>query len=217
MKIKKSKVSFKIFLIFICILIYTSTIFVLSATYADNHWAHDCIVTLLREQIINGYEDGTIRPENNISREEVASVLAKVVAYKNLNAKAVPQDYDNLYTDRISSWAADYVNLTTFNNIFNGYPNKTFKGTNTISREEAAKVIAIAFNMELKEDYELTFADNSNISNWSMLYIEALIKNETINGYPDNTFRPQSEITRAEFFTIVCKQLGLHELKVVDK
>lgn len=224
MKNKMFRVSFKIILIITFILIYTSTVFAFSAISTDNsnsinetYWAHDCIVSLLRAQIITGYDDGSIKPENNITREEVAVMIAKALVYKNLNIKLLPVDYKSIYKDRISNWALEYVNLITYNNVFFGYPDNTFKAKNNITREEAAKVIAIAFNKPLSNDYELNFADNGNISDWSLPYVKTLVKVNILKGYSDNTFKPLNEITRAEFFSIMCNELELHDQKMDDK
>lgn len=224
MRNKVFRISFKIILIITFILIYTSTVFAFSAISANNnvdmkesYWAHECTISLLRAQIITGYDDGSIKPENHITREEAATIIAKALLYKNLNIKSLPVDYKTLYKDRISNWSLEYVNLITFNNIFSGYPDSTFKGKNNITREEAAKVISIAFNKPLSDDYELTFADNVDISKWSLPYIKTLVKADILKGYSDNTFKPLNEITRAEFFSIMCNELEFHDQKMDEK
>ena len=226
MKDKKFKNLYKILLIITFILIYTSTFFTLSATdikprdnditnnnmdEKEDYWPHDCIISLLRAQIITGYNDGSIKPENSIKREEVATIIAKSILYKSINVKSLPENYKSIYTDKISKWALEYVNLTTYNNIFSGYYDNSFKGNKNITREEAAKVISIAFNKTLSNDFELTFDDKDKISNWSLPYIKILVKDNALKGYVDNSFKPQNEITRAEFFCIICNELGLHD------
>lgn len=223
--IKKFKKFYKLILIITFILIYTSAIFTLSATgitpgnndnpndiveVKDNYWTHDCVISLLRAQIITGYDDGSVKLEGSITREEVAAVIAKSMLYKNININSLPENYKFIYTDKISNWALEYVNLTTFNKIYSGYSDNTFKGNKNITREEAAKVIAIAFNKTLSNDFELTFNDKGEISNWSLQYVKTLVKYNVINGYTDNEFKPQNDITRAEFFSIICNELELH-------
>ncbi len=222
---KKFKIFNKIILIITFILIYASTVFALSATditpddndelnnvnVKDNYWTHDCVVSLLRAQIITGYEDGSVKLEDNITREEVAAVIVKAILYKNININSLPLNYKLIYTDKISNWALEYVNLTTFNKIYSGYSDNTFKGNKNITREEAAKVIAIAFNKTLLNNFELTFDDKDKISNWSLQYVITLVNDNVLNGYQDNEFKPQNKITRAEFFNIICNELELHD------
>lgn len=170
---------------------------------ADEHWAHDCIQTLLEHGIIQGYPDGTIRPENYITRAETAVLVAKAVELEE-------KEGFTGYIDFIPSWAKGYVKSGSEKGFLKGYPNKTFKPDKDISRQEMIAILIRAFEKEIKEDVSLDFLDNQEISMWALRYVDSGVYYKVIEGYPDNTFKPKNNITRAEAFTIICKLLGYH-------
>lgn len=172
----------------------------------DGHWAHDCIVALLDKGIIQGDEKGRIRPDDPITRGEAAVLVAKAL-------KLQPTDNSTQkYRDTVPKWALGYVNITTDKVIFKGYPNGQFKPGNQITREEMMAVLARGFKLKLKDSaLQLPFEDKAKIGAWADDSVKAGYEDQVILGYPDNTYRPQDKITRAETFTIVCKLLGYHE------
>lgn len=171
---------------------------------AVGHWAHDCIVTLLDHGIITGYEDGTIKPDNFITRVEAAALVSRAL---KLEQESNAYLY---YIDDISIWAQGYVAVATKKGIFTGYPDKTFKADRFISREEMTTVLVRAFLADQNNNIQLEFLDKDEIGSWALGYVKLGVKNEVITGYPDGTFKPKNSITRAEAFTIICKLLGYH-------
>ncbi|MBB6214345.1 hypothetical protein HNQ80_000425 [Anaerosolibacter carboniphilus] len=168
------------------------------------HWAHDCIVTLVEHGIVTGYPDGSIQPDNKITRAETAVLIGKALQL---------QEQDNFfsgYIDPIPKWARGYIIATTESDIFKGYPGRIFKPGQNISREEMATVLMRAFEKKGNAENILAFTDKDTISDWALEYIQSGVSNEIIVGYPDNTFKPQDDITRAEAFVMICKLLGYH-------
>lgn len=169
----------------------------------DGHWAHDCIVTLLKYGIIHGHPDGTMRPDNYITRTEAAVLAA--------NALKLGEKEGMLsYIDSIPAWAKGYILSTTEKGIFEGYPHNVFKPESYITREEMAAVLIRAFDKKPKGDSELAFKDREEIGKWAQEYVMAGVDNGIITGYSDNTFKPKNNVTRAEAFTMICKLLGYH-------
>lgn len=169
------------------------------------HWAHDCIITLLRHGVIRGYPDGTIRPDQAITRAESAALIAKALKLEKRDGLSTG------YNDPIPEWARGHIIAVSEEGIFVGYPMKLFKAEKNISREEMITVLIKGFNKELYTDIELEFIDKMDIGDWALKYVRAGVGHEILRGYPDGSFRPQREITRAEAFTIICKLLGLHD------
>ena len=169
------------------------------------HWAHDCIEILLEKGIVTGYPDGTIKPENYITRVEAAVLIARALDIKPDDAFISP------YTDKLPEWGIGYINALTRENIYYGYPDKTFRASNNITREEMTAILIRAFDKKVERHIELPFLDNEDIGPWAVKYIKAGVQNEVILGYPDGTFKPKNNITRAEAFTLICRLLGLHE------
>ncbi len=171
------------------------------------HWAHDCIVTLLEKGIIEADKDGNVRPDDYITRAETAMLMAKALKLEpkyNLAPK---------YIDQIPEWAIGYVNITSEKNIFLGYPGRLFKADKGITKQEMIAVLTRAFKLKLDdENLELPFTDKENIGAWAVESVKSGFEDKVILGYPDNTYKPLNNITRAETFTIVCKLLGYHNI-----
>lgn len=170
------------------------------------HWAHDCIATLLEKEIIQGNENGEIKPDDYITRAEAAVLVGKALKLEPQNT-LIPK-----YVDPIPKWASGYVNITSDKEIFKGYPFGWFRPSNNITREEMITVLDRAFNLSLEDkSLELPFTDKDDIGNWAIEHVKSGYEDKVIIGYPDNTYKPNNKITRAEAFTIICKLLGYHE------
>lgn len=174
--------------------------------YADiqNHWARDYVIKLINKGIVSGYEDGTVKPDNQITRQEIAKLIVCA-----LDAK--PADtIDLTFTDKddIADWAKGYVQTAVNLGILNGYDDGTYKPTQPVSRKELAKIAMVAFKYEQVQD-KLDFNDEATIPAWAYGYVSSAVKNGIITGYEDGTFLPDKNVTRAETCTILVKCLKL--------
>jgi hypothetical protein len=173
----------------------------------DGHWAHDCIMTLLEKGIIQGNEKGEIKPDDYITRAEAAVLVGKALKLEPKDS-IIPK-----YVDPIPKWARGYVNITTDEEIFKGYPFGFFRPSNNITREEMIAVLDRAFELTLEDkSLELPFTDKDEIGYWAVEHVKSGYEDKVITGYPDNTYKPNNKITRAEAFTIICKLLKFHEI-----
>lgn len=172
--------------------------------YADikGHWAESYVKDLINKKIINGYEDGTIKPANTVTRAEVAKII--VCALGQSEAKNITLDFAD--AGSIADWAKGYIQTAVNLGILNGYEDNTFKPTQPVTRQELAKIAMVAFKMGESQN-ALTFADKDTIPAWSAGYISSAVANGIITGYEDNTFKPTGNVTRAEICTIVSKCL----------
>ena len=151
---------------------------------------------------IAGYEDGTVRPNNNITRAEVATIFFRLFTdeYRETYWSTNNPFSDVAYT----AWYNNAVSTTSNAGIIAGYPDGTFQPNNYITRAEFA-TIAARF---LSEEYvgPNLFTDISG--HWAAEYINRAANAGWINGYPDGSFRPNAYITRAEAMTLVNSMLG---------
>ncbi len=175
-----------------------------SASYfkdISNHWAKNYISTLILNNIINGYLDGTIRPDNEITRAEIAVILAKSLKLeiKNTNVNAF-KDYKT-----IPEWALSYVNQLNEKGIINGYEDGTFKPYNKVTRAELVTMVMKTFEQKLTANKKFNFFDSRLIPQWANEYIAAGIETGIIKGYTDNTFKPLNKIKRSEVFAIIAR------------
>ncbi|KGG79948.1 hypothetical protein Y919_09055 [Caloranaerobacter azorensis H53214] len=169
------------------------------------HWAENCIQALIEHNIIKGYPDKTIRPDNFITRAEAAALICRALKLEEKNKLFTG------YIDFIPKWAKGYVIAATEKGIFEGYPGRIFKPNNKITRQEMVTVLMRGFNKKLEKEIEINFEDKDDIQDWALGHVKAGIYHKIIEGYPDNTFRPNNSITRAEVFTMICKLLKYHD------
>jgi hypothetical protein len=150
---------------------------------------------------IVGYTDGTVRPLNNITRQEVA-----VIFYRLLDdtSRAVYFSEDNDFSDVDSSWWSNAAISTLANiGVVTGYTDGTFRPLENITREEFA---AMAARFAVVTDTpENPFSDTEG--RWSTNLISFAYSVGWVTGYTDGTFRPLNDISRAETMAIINRVL----------
>ncbi|MDD7537407.1 MAG: S-layer homology domain-containing protein, partial [Oscillospiraceae bacterium] len=147
-----------------------------------------------------GYPDGTVQPQGAITRAEVATIFFRLLSDET---RDLYWTKDNGYTDvKAGDWFNNAVSTLSNAGIINGYPDGTFRPNAPITRAEMAKVIAMF--AELNKD-SAGFKDIAG--HWAEAYIKLAAGNGWIAGYPDGTFRPDQDITRAETMTMINRVL----------
>ena len=101
-------------------------------------------------------------------------------------------------------WAVSYIENLLAKGIIAGYTDGTFKPSNTITRAEFAKIVAVAKGLSPASGS--SFSDTSG--HWAAGYIEAVKTAGYIAGYPNGTFRPNNNISRAEIAKIIVVAAG---------
>ncbi|MBR5236628.1 MAG: S-layer homology domain-containing protein [Clostridia bacterium] len=165
--------------------------------YTDtaNHWAKDYIGALSERGIFKGYEDGSFKPDLGITREEIAVALTRAMYMEKAAEKAKANDFTDV--DKIAAWAKGSVNLTVNAGVFKGYDDGSFKPQKTIIREEMVAVIIRMFSTNISTT-KLTYTDTHTIGDWAKGYVEKASTLSIVVGYPDGSFQPKNNITRAE-------------------
>ncbi|MDD4754311.1 MAG: S-layer homology domain-containing protein, partial [Desulfitobacteriaceae bacterium] len=158
------------------------------------HWAEDNIKELVALGAVNGYPDGTFRPNDIITRAEFAVILVKALKLEPQNGK--------VFADTAGHWAEEAVATAEYYGIVSGYNANTFGVKDPITREQMAAMMVRAVKLTPVTE-ELTFIDNDKISDWASEAVAAAVNNGIINGYPDKTLRPQGNATRAEAVTVI--------------
>ncbi len=160
---------------------------------------------------IDGYEDGTFKPDNPITRAESAKIIS--VALKGFDNKKV---YDSSFSDiPEDSWYKNIVGYMEELKAIDGYEDGTFKPDSKITRAEFATIVA-RLNGYKEADVESKFDDLEG--HWAKSYIEFAESKGWIEGYGDGTFKPDNEITRAEAVTIINRILELEiDKEEIDK
>ena len=157
-----------------------------------------------------GYEDETVRPENNITRAEVAMIFFRLLTDETRDAALTEV---NSYSDvAAGDWYNTAVSTMSALGIIKGYPDGTFKPNNFITRAEFA-AIAARFDNHTSTG-AVSFSDLED--HWAAEEVSRAAELGWVNGYPDGTFRPDQYITRAEAMALINRVLVRNPETVKD-
>lgn len=201
---KKKNLFVKLFAAAMSALLLFGGIPALAVSDVDGHWAQKIIEKWVDAGKINGYEDGTFLPDNNVTRSEFAAILCNILAHNY-------EEMENPFSDvETAHWFYDDVMILLGRYVIESADN--FYPGEYITRQDAMTMIGRAFYIQSDEtDAADSFADSDCISDYAKEYVTGCIKEGYVNGYEDNTIRPLDPITRAESVKIL-DGLGLvHE------
>lgn len=151
---------------------------------------------------IQGYPDGRVKPENNITRAEVATIFYRLLTD---DARNYYYSTDSGFSDvKPGDWYNTAVSTMVNAGILTGYNDGSFRPNDPITRAEFA-TIAARF---LSDPYSLQDRFYDTEGHWAEVYINRAAEVGWINGYNDGSFRPNQAITRAEAVTLVNNVLG---------
>ncbi|TXK82638.1 S-layer homology domain-containing protein [Paenibacillus sp. N3.4] len=148
------------------------------------------IDTLTYKKWIDGYPDGTFKPNQPITRSEAASIFVKAIALpKQLNGLQKFNDVSD------NHWAADAIHQVQGAGLLSGYPDGSFKPDTPITRAELAAIIVRISKLNVVDTVQ-GFTDTQG--HWAAGYIQAAKVAGLMSGYEDGSFRPDQQLTRAE-------------------
>lgn len=159
----------------------------------SSFWAYDAIKNLNTRGLINGYPDGTFKPQNTITRAEAAVIIAGALDLKKTK--------NPTFSDvKSTSFAFDAIAAVAEKGIITGRTAGKFTPEGHLTRAEMATILKRAYN--LSGTTATKFKDVPS-SHWASKDINILIANNLIEGYKDGTFKPERSISRAEFATLL--------------
>lgn len=164
-------------------------------TDVDNHWARDSIVRWVDAGVVQG--NGTLfSPNEDITRGEFASILNAVMDYQFVSNETFYDLNGHKYGEDVRK-----LNAAGMMEGADGYA----RPDDTITRQEAAVVLAKALYMDYDTVSSTTFADDGSIATWAKSAVSAMAKIGMISGRDGNLFDPTAEITRGEVTAILSK------------
>ncbi|OEF99816.1 hypothetical protein BHF71_01170 [Vulcanibacillus modesticaldus] len=171
-----------------------------------SHWAKDSIVKLYEEKIIEGYQDFTFRPNQPITRGEVALAISKVLQ--------LPDGNQSPFTD-VNKESELYPVLAKLYQakIMMGYADNTFRPDQPIRRDELVIILSRAFNLPVILDIEPLFKD-VNVGDFGYNEINTFKRFGWINGYEDGTFRAKRDTSRAEFVVLLDRVRNIEPIEL---
>ncbi len=175
------------------------------------HWAVKDIISLKEAGFINGYPDSSFKPENTITKAEFIVMLGRILSKEYPDAPVYT--YENLFIDDVNHWSYKealntfkYMQSIDITHIF----QDDFSPDQPINREEVVAVLHSILKNNKNYQYTpnativLNDTDSSNFPN-SIVFS---LKYNLVKGYPDNTFKPKGNITRAEISAVLVRMLS---------
>ena len=160
----------------------------------QGHWAEQAIGKWSEEySIIQGYEDGTFRPDNSITRGAFAGIMDRFLKFR----EAAPAD---TFSDLAGNYWEDAILKLNAAGIYLGNNGKAL-ATATINRQQAVTMIARAFRIEA-ETTSLPYTDEEQIAAYARPAVAEMTARGFVNDSMDGSFRPTDPITRAEIINI---------------
>jgi hypothetical protein len=169
-------------------------------TFPDiaKHWSKDYVESMIAKNIVDGYSDGTFKPEGKITRAEFVKMVVCA-----LNEDLV--EYNGGFKDvKANDWHADYIATAKALGLIDGYADGSFRPNATIKRAEMAAILGKVVDVEIDEkDIDKAsslFTDFADIEEWAKESVAKVSKAGLMNG-ADGKFNANKDTTRAEAAT----------------
>lgn len=159
----------------------------------EDHAHHDSIEAVADAGVVVGYPDGTYRPENDVTRGQVATILA-TAAHMETDGEPpfrdVPSDHEHAHgITALAEW-----------DVVQGYPDGTYRPEQSIDRGQMATVLATAYNLEAEGDPPFDDVDSDHPHAEG---IAAVAEHDIAEGYDDGTYRPSEPVNRGQTATFL--------------
>jgi hypothetical protein len=169
----------------------------------DVEWAMRYIASLASKRVFEGYEDGSFKPRNAISRIEAITAAVRLMGLRD-KAESAAEMATHLNfkdADKIPAWAVGYVAVALENDLFSEN-DTSVQPQKEADRLWATTLLVKALKLETeakaKMNTKLTFKDAKEIPAGSVGYVAVAVEKGLIEGFENNTFRPNAPVTRAQ-------------------
>ncbi|WP_416234436.1 S-layer homology domain-containing protein [Paenibacillus sp. JNUCC31] len=171
-------------------------------TFSDisGHWADRSIGTAMKLRMVDGYENGSFRPNASVTRAEFTAMIARAFGLGENSASAS-------FKDTRSSWAAGYISALADKGVITGYADGSFKPNATISRAEMVTIIARVLDLNTLANGAPASFNDVDSSNWAAAAIAQASSANLVQGRSSSVFSPSGKATRAEAVTMIIRAL----------
>ncbi|MCD8024104.1 MAG: S-layer homology domain-containing protein [Candidatus Gastranaerophilales bacterium] len=164
----------------------------------NGYWASDDINRLTEQCVVVGYPDNLFKPNKNISRAEMASMVVK-----GYNLENTPMTTEGDFKDVSKNhWGYEAINKGVSSDMLAGHPDGKFYPNNPITRSEAMTIISKGINCPMdscKADEILgKYQDGAQVPSWARECVAKAIDNGALKDSASSKIRPQDKATRAE-------------------
>lgn len=162
----------------------------------------EAVTFLQAENIIGGYDDQTFRPSETIARQHVISIINKIVDLK-------PVRESKSFTDIPTTHPYfDAIQKAYRAGIIDGDQNKNFNPNEAITRAQAAKILALAFDLKAGKQFPL---QDVPLTHWSNEYIQRLAGNGITTIIDNGLFQPNEKLTRGQYALLLYRLIHIEE------
>ena len=167
-----------------------------SAAYADSYMQQMVDWGFMRGDI-----EGNLRPDDPITRAEFVTIVNRSFGYEAMEGHPF-DDVD------VRDWYNDDVDISYTEGYISGTSEHTFSPGDSITREEAAVILARNLMLQSAVGEDTSFSDSRELDEWSRGYVATAARYQLLNGYEDGSFRPKNPITRGEAAILMTRAIG---------
>ncbi|RAV01196.1 S-layer homology domain-containing protein [Paenibacillus sp. YN15] len=183
------------------------SLMVASPVFADisGHWASGAIGFMAVRTLMDGFADGSFRPEEGLTRAQLVTMLVKAWEFGPVAEEAASQvRYQDV---KKNDWYAAYVETAAANGLIEGYPDGSFRPDAIVTRMEMSAILTrsaaalgkgLALNEGDGEELLRTYQDLADAPDWSRVYLAQAIGMKLLEGIGEETFGPELATTRAQ-------------------
>jgi len=190
----------------IIVVLIVMTVLTLNSTFAfsdldETHWAYNNVMTMYEKGLVSGFNDGTFKPDDTLTREQFITML--------VNALQLKREGNSSFIDIENRWSTDYIKSLGYCLVDDG--DTLFRPGEVALREDIAMGIVKAKGLE-NSTYNISlvenFSDLANISKNRNKYVAIAVENGFMSGNANGTFSPQKALTRAEGASVISNLLN---------
>ncbi|MFK7695241.1 S-layer homology domain-containing protein [Paenibacillus sp. HJGM_3] len=177
----------------------------------NGHWAEKQLKAWIDKGYIQGYADGTVKPDNSITRAEFMTIVNRSFGFKDkAEVKAIDVDPKN--------WDYEQVAIALKAGYISGYEDGSMKPGDNVTRQEIAVMLASLLKLDTGKAGDLSkFKDASKLPEWSKNAVGAVVGKGIFDGYEDGTLGYEKNITRAEAIVTLDRAMGGGYAATYDK
>ncbi|MDR9856076.1 S-layer homology domain-containing protein [Paenibacillus sp. VCA1] len=181
----------------------------------DANWASAYIAKMKSKNVLQGFEDGSFRPNQPVTRVEAIVMAVRLLGLED-QAKAQKPDAKLFFKDaeqinKKYPWAKGYILTALENGLFDA-SEQSVQPEKPASRVWIAGLLVKSLGLQQEALHEMnktpSFKDAASIPAGSIGYVNVAVEKGIIGGYPDGTFKPNKSVTRAEIAALLDRTGG---------
>ncbi len=172
----------------------------------DNYWAKPYIDALSGRDLTSGFEDGLFRPDQPVTRAQIATIVSKAFDLVKDKEALAFSDVGNDY------WAREPIEEVVKGGFMTGFPDNTFAPDAPVTRAQALTTLVSGLGLEAPANVQASldrYADANAIPNWANEKMAAATAGSLVINYPNiDQLNPNQPTTRAELAALVYQALA---------